>query len=513
MLIASRTIKSLKNSGIALIVYFINLVLQFYSRKIFLEYLGTEILGLNTTVANLLQFLNLAELGIGAAVAYTLYKPLLANNHYVIIEIITLQGQIYRRIATFIICAAIGLMFFFPWIFEKMQLPIWYAYASFGVLLFSSLLSYFVNYKQVLLSADQKDYKIQYTYKTAMLVKVLTQIFAVRYSAFSYVWWLVLEGLFAIIGAIMLNRVIKKTYPYLQRSSVKYRKLRQKYDSIYVKIKQLFFHKIASFALNQTSPVIIYAYTSLTMVTLYGNYMLIIMGIISLMGAVFNSMAAGIGNLVAENNNERIIKVFNELFSIRFFITIVLCFATYILTPAFIALWIGKEYVMEWKTLALLVGILYINLSRYTVDAYLNAYGLFSDIWAPIVEAILNIGLSVLLGYLYGINGVLSGVLISLFLIVLGWKPYFLFRFGLKMKLRSYIIMYFKHMLIALIVSVGLFYAIKVIPIDPCQGVGSFILYSSISIFLFSIVFGASLCIADCGLKVFFQRIMMIKLY
>ena len=72
----SRTSKSIKNSSVALVFYFINLILQFFSRKIFLDYLGAEVLGLNTTATNLLQFLNLAELGVGAAIACTLYKPL-----------------------------------------------------------------------------------------------------------------------------------------------------------------------------------------------------------------------------------------------------------------------------------------------------------------------------------------------------------------------------------------------------------------------------------------------------
>lgn len=73
---SSRTAKSIKNAKVALIFYFINLVLQFFSRKVFLDYLGAEVLGLNTTAQNLLGFLNLAELGIGSAISYALYKPL-----------------------------------------------------------------------------------------------------------------------------------------------------------------------------------------------------------------------------------------------------------------------------------------------------------------------------------------------------------------------------------------------------------------------------------------------------
>lgn len=96
----------------ALAFYFINLILQFFSRKIFLDYLGAEVLGLNTTATNLLQFLNLAELGVGAAIACTLYKPLAEKDTDTINEIVSLQGWLYRRIAWIVIAGSVVLMAF-----------------------------------------------------------------------------------------------------------------------------------------------------------------------------------------------------------------------------------------------------------------------------------------------------------------------------------------------------------------------------------------------------------------
>ena len=112
----SLTSKSAKNSVIALIFYIVNLFLQFISRKYFIEYLGEELLGLNTTISSILQFLNLAELGIGSAIGYILYKPLYENDRNAINEIVSLQGWLYRKIAMFIIIASAILLFFFPMI-------------------------------------------------------------------------------------------------------------------------------------------------------------------------------------------------------------------------------------------------------------------------------------------------------------------------------------------------------------------------------------------------------------
>jgi hypothetical protein len=91
---------------------------------------------------------------------------------------------------------------------------------------------------------------------------------------------------------------------------------------------------------------------------------------------------------------------------------------------------------------------MYIILSRATVDAYIFATGLFQDIWAPIAEAFLNISFSILLGYFFGITGVISGVFISLFLVIFLWKPYFLFKHGLHESLWFYIRLYAKHIVV-----------------------------------------------------------------
>ena len=111
----SRTLLSIKNSVVALGFYLVNLMLQFYSRQVFFVELGTEVLGLNTTATSLLQFLNLAELGVGSAIGVTLYKPLLEKNYTAINEIVSLQGWLYKRIAYFIIIGSAVLM----WIGER----------------------------------------------------------------------------------------------------------------------------------------------------------------------------------------------------------------------------------------------------------------------------------------------------------------------------------------------------------------------------------------------------------
>lgn len=292
---SSRTAKSIKNAKVALIFYFINLVLQFFSRKVFLDYLGAEVLGLNTTAQNLIGFLNLAELGIGGAIAFTLYKPIFEKDTQTINEIVSVQGWLYRRVAYIVIVGACVLMCFFPFIFEKAAVPMWYTYGSFSVLLVSTLLGYFVNYRQIVLTADQKEYKITLNVQGFKIIKVLLQIAAISYLSNGYLYWMILELLMSITTAIILDRLLKREYPWLKTTVDNGGKLRQKYPEIIAKTKQVFFHQMATFVLSQTSPLIIYAYTSLTLVAIYGNYMLIVTGVTLLMDALLRSINAGVG--------------------------------------------------------------------------------------------------------------------------------------------------------------------------------------------------------------------------
>lgn len=498
----SRTSKSIKNSAVALFFYLINLILQFYSRRIFLDCLGTEVLGLNTTATNLLQFLNLAEMGIGAAVSFTLYKPIYEKDQTSICEIVSLQGYIYRRIAFVVIFGATILICFFPVIFKKMELPLWYAYASFGVLLFSSLLGYFYNYKQILLSASQLDYKIQYSYKSVVLAKTFCQIFVISNVSNGYTWWLTLEFIFAIAASLSLDLMIRKTFPYLHKSSIPFNALKKKYKTFTTKIKQVFFHKIGGFALSQLSPLVIYAFTSLTVVALYGNYTIITLGVASLVSAIFNSMGAGIGNLVAEGDEKRILSVFYEIFNLRFYVVFVLCFTLYAITPQFISVWLGTKYILPQSTLMLMIAIMYVTVTRNTIDSYLFAYGMFQDIWAPIVEAVLNISISILLGYFGGLNGVLTGVLTSQIMVIIIWKPYFLFSVQFKGKLKGYCMNYLKLMAIGMLTAYGTWNMLHFLPKNTLGNVTSFITYAIITI----VVYAALLFIALYSLSSEFRN-------
>lgn len=503
----SRTTKGLKNSKVALLFYVLEMGLGFVSRTVFIRYIGADVLGLNTTANNLLQFLNLAELGIGTAVAFSLYKPLANDDRESISEIISIQGWLYRRIAFIVGIGAIVLMAFFPVFFKKMELPMWYAYASFGALLYTALLTYFFNYKQVILIASQQEYKIAYSYKSVMLVRSAAQILAMMFLPHGYVWWLILQVVFGTLATINLQRMVRHTFPYLLGISTHVSKeLRKKYSIIITKIKQLFFHKVAGYVLSQTSPIIIYAYANLTLVAIYGNYMLIVLGITMLMQSVFNGVAAGVGDLIAHDDKAHAYAVFKEIFTSRFLIATTFCYGVYILADSFVNLWIGPGYLLDNSTLIVIIVIMYMQLMRTVVENFIQGYGMFADIWAPITEAVINISLSILLGYYFGITGILSGVLISIVLIVGIWKPIYLFHWGMKISLMRYLELYVKHLLVFAFVAYFTTVGLNEILLEA-DNFAKFALNAVITVVLFVFFEGFMLWLIAPEMRAFTRRV------
>ncbi len=504
--VASRTGRTIKNGHVAMLYYVVNLLLGFYSRKIFIDYVGIDVLGLNQTAQNLLGFLNIAELGIGGAVAFCLYGPIARKEYDTINEIVHVQGWLYRRVALIIGVGAIVLMAFFPMIFGDIKLPLWYAYSSFGVFLYSSLLTYFVNYKQILFSASQQEYRITINYNFTLIYKTIAQIFVLKYFPNPYVWWLILQVVGSTAASWRLNRAINKAFPFIQNKVSNGKEMVEKYKVIITKTKQLFFHAVSGFALTQSSPLLIYAYVDIKMVAIYSNYMLIANCLRMIFNAVFTGITSGVGNLIAEGNMEKCLSVFEELFSVKFLIIVTLLVSFAVAVNPFIAIWLGDGFFLNQSTILIIVMTLYIIMSETTTGSFKQAFGQYQDIWAPVAEAVLNIGLSILLGFYYGINGVLMGPMISLIIIISGWKPYFVFHYCMRISYFRYIKMYFKHIFAFAITMIVVFSLWRIINLSSPSNYLTWVATYTLFALLFFIVMSASLYIFTPGIRLFFIR-------
>lgn len=452
----SRVKKTLLNARVNLIFYFLTLALSFFSRKIFLNCLGADFIGLTGTLQNLLGFLNLAELGIGSAIGYVLYKPLFDHDQQKINEIISVMGYLYRWIGLIILGGGCLLACFLPLIFPDTQFDLSLIYFAYFSFLASSLIGYFINYRQNLLGADQRNYVVTAYFQTSNIVKTLIQMASAYYTG-SYYLWVAIELLFGIVYSFILNWKINQTYPWLRSEVRRGRQLFKQYPEVMKYTRQLFVHRISAFVQFQISPFLIYSFVSLQIVAFYGNYTMLFEKISQFFNNLLGSAGASIGNLIAEGNKEKILKVYWEMMSIRFLVAGLVVTVFYCVMEPFISLWLGSEYLLGREILILLLINFFIGMSRGS-DAFLYGYGLFSDTWAPVAESLIFILVAIVGGYIMGLPGIVLATTISTLIIVAIWKPYFLFTKGFKIKLIHYWLQWTKYLIIIILNTVVINY-------------------------------------------------------
>lgn len=448
-----------KNIRVNLIFYILYTLVGFFSRKIFLEYLGDEFMGLIGTLQSILGFLNLAELGIGTAIGFSLYKPIYDNDRVALSKIISLLGYLYKRIALIILGIAIICSLFFGYFFEDTSFSLALILYCFFGFLFSSLLGYLYNFHQSLLQADQKEYLVTSYLQSTNIIRQILQAAVAYYYGNPYLW-ITLEIFFSVIYSIIIRKVLKKQYGWLEFNQKTTSDIIKDSKIIITKIKQVFVHKIASFITYGTDQILIYVFVSIQSVAFFGNYNLIFTMLQNLVNKLFSGINAGIGNLIAENNPKQIEKVFWEMMTLRFIIAGITALNLYFLIDNFIFIWLGEKYLLGANIIAIMTFNYFIMVVRLPIDSFINAYGLYKDTWAPIVEIILNLILSIVLGKIWGIFGIILATAISVTSIMLLWKPYYLYSSGFK---QNPIKTFWPHFLKLIIAFVIPLYIIKVV--------------------------------------------------
>ena len=94
----SRVVNSIKNTTNGIISQVISVLANFIVRTIFLMYLNESYLGINGVFTNILTMLSLAELGFGATIIYSMYKPIAENDKEKLKALMLLyKKDVYKR--------------------------------------------------------------------------------------------------------------------------------------------------------------------------------------------------------------------------------------------------------------------------------------------------------------------------------------------------------------------------------------------------------------------------------
>ena len=500
-----RVHRSIVNVRVGLLFYLLSLFLAFFSRKVFLDCLGAEFIGLTGTLSNILNFLNVAELGIGTGITYFLYKPLQSDNKQQVNEIMSVLAYLYRMIGIIICVAGLSVSLAFPFIFEHQEISLPLIHFTFYSFLCSSALGYILNYKQLLVSANQRQFLVNICFQTIGILQSLTQIAIAWYYQNLYLY-VVVGLIYTILGCIIFNSYIDRVYPWLKVEPSKGRALLKVYPDILKKSRQVFVQRIKDFILYRSDQMLVFMFVSLKMVAFYDNYMIIVNKFIYLVNILSDGMNAGIGNLIAEGNKKNTMKVFWELTAIRFIILGVILFSFLLFIQPFVCCWIGEEYLLENLIVYLIVINLFIMLSRGVVEMYISACGLFGDVWAAWTELALNLIFTFALAPFLGIKGILLGKIISIFFIALFWKPYYLFTHGLHERYSTY----WRGMLPYYLIFFGfiaLSLCLQSFTSPLIQGYSDLFLYGCITLLPLLLVYLLVLYLFTSGMKYFVARL------
>lgn len=424
-----RVHRSVMNIKVGIVFYLLTLFLAFFSRKIFLDCLGTEFIGLTGMLINIMSFLSVAELGIGTSIVFFLYKPLQEDNHEKINEVMSMLAYLYRCIGFIIGGCGIVVSLFFPWWFGHLHLGLPLVYFAFYSFLASSVSGYIFNYKQLLVNANQKQYLVQIYFQTISVAQIITQIILAYY--YRNLWlWVVVGLIFTIIGIIVFNIRIRQLYPWLRINLAEGKKNLKQYPEVLRKTRQVFVMKIKDFILNRSDEILVGSFVSVTQVAFYGNYTIILNKIIYLVNILADGMSAGIGNLLAEGDEKHIMKVFWEMTATRFFIMGAVIFPLILFIQPTITCWLGSGFQLSLSIVYLLIFNLFLRLQYATVYMFVGASGLYGDVWTSWTELFINLAVTLALAPFFGIVGILLGKIISVFFFNVFWKPYYLFSEG-----------------------------------------------------------------------------------
>lgn len=474
----SRTRNTFYNALGGILVKFFNIFSAFAIRTVFIYTLGIEYAGISSVFTDILTVLSFAELGIGTAITYALYKPIAEGNTEKISQLMTVFKKVYSVIAISILGLGLLLVPFLDKIITnvpnvKENLTVIYC-----LYLLETSTSYLLIYKSTFLTAYQKDYlvsKIKVVFSVLKFIVVCLTLILTH----SFIIYLVASIIIGILQNISIAIKAEKEFPLLKsKSNIPLSEEEKK--TIINDVKALMLYKVSGTVLNGTDSIITSVILGTPVVGVLGNYNLISNQVSGFLMQIFGATAASIGNLAVTSSAEHQRNIFNRMLFLCFWFYCICATCLWVLFNPFMFIWQGSERLFDNITVTCLVIDFYIKGLMSPVTQFRTSNGLFvQGKYRPLIMAILNIGISIILAKRIGISGIILGTIISRALTQLWYDPLLIYRKVFSYPVRSYIIKY-----------IGYFF---VTAVSCCISKTLFNLYLSNCGFI-GIIIGACLC-------------------
>lgn len=441
------------------------LLLPFVVRTAVIYTFGVEYLGLNSLFAAILNMLSLAELGVGSAMVFSMYKPIAENNVAEVSALLNLYRKVYRIIGSFILIVGLSLIPFLDHLIkgtppEGMNIRILYV-----IFLSGTVLSYFLYaYKGSILTAAQKSYITGNIGIVLAIIQEFTKLAVILILKDFYIYCLVSLP-FIVTSNLITNYVVNKKYPQYKC----YGTLdKETLTDIKKRVTGLFLYKICFVFRDMFGSIVISAFIGLAVLGQYNNYQFIYSTIAGLLLLLRNSMQASIGNSIAIESESKNHSDFLRFQCMYVFLATWCCICMLALYQPFITVWIGKDYLLDNKTMASFCILLFWGTNCDMCMTYRQAAGLWwQDRFRPIVEAVTNVVLCVLLIKPLGVLGVTLSSLFCKFFINSVWASWVLYRYYFKSyKQTSYLKRLLYYLAIFIVTATAVWFICKLLPFE-----------------------------------------------
>ena len=425
----TRTEYSIMNIATGIGGYVLNTILGIVCRMFFTRTLAADYLGINGLFTNILSMLSLAELGIGSAIVYALYKPLAENDEERIAALVQFYGKCYRAIGCFIAVVGVSLIPFLdllireqPAIKENIKL-------IYCLYLFNTASTYFFSYRSSLISAAQQHYIVSGVSYVITILQSVFQIFWLL-STHEYIGYLIISSIGTFLFNIVISLIAKKRFPFIEKKDIPPLDKEER-GKIIRNVRALMIWKISGMLVNSTDNIIITFFKGLATVGYASNYTLLSGTLKSLVSLFFDGLGASIGNLNASESKEKRISMFYTLNFANFWLFGWAAIGIFVVSSDLVRLLFGNSYVLDPSIPFVIALNFYMVGIQNTVWSFQNAMGLFRQgRYMLLLTAAINLVCSILLGRIYGLFGILFATAISRLLTNTWYDSYKVFKYG-----------------------------------------------------------------------------------
>ncbi len=409
-------------------------LLSFIGRKIFLLYLSADYLGINGLYTNILTVLSLAELGIDSAFVFSLYKPVAERNYDLVNSLLEFFKKIYFVIATGLFVIGLAVIPFLKFLIDSdiSQGDLIFYYVVF---LFNMVITYFVAHKIALFAAFQEQrFQRLFMLLSNFLLQIVQIIVLIIFG--DYRFYVLSSTLIAVLYNIVISIAAKRFYPdvFKARKDFLFNK-----KEIVKRIRATFQYKLGSVLINSTDNILISALVGISFVGLYSNYYSVISTFTGLIAIINASLITGIGNMAVKESNDSQKSLFDMMVLIYHLIAALGLIGFSLLFNDLITVWLGSEYLLGTDTVYIIAFNFYLTYAIAPIWIFREANGLFDEVkYVLLIRAAINIVLSIILGKMFGIFGILLATTISLILTNLWYEPKVLSKKALHGITKSY---------------------------------------------------------------------------